>query len=716
MKTSFLILCLISISCLTAAQFQTNLSNVQTVSDIHRLANGKYSHSVARHAGKPARYYNPFQNDRDAREAKLLAGSKKPLQTNHIVFHFDQANGFNDLLCVNADTMFLSNYNMNWVNSTTLEADMPAGYYQLFCSMDGFIVQRYIFDGHFLVYTDMDTTILSSSANHQIRLVALDEYGDTLQGQSGDSGDGFGVNVEFDEPSKVPYSSYCYSGFVPDSIMVSDIPPNMKILMNRIFVTKKKLYQQYSITYPVLSGVTSDTALTSDPSEMKHSMQILNSAPSGKDFYLAWGYGPVSNDSLTGSVDTFVGAFLWDDYPSSETDSVILYLNQSPVDSNKSFFATFIDHLGLNPMSTTHMTDIMTPITYLYKTNDLIFSTQGNYPPVESDYRISPGEAVTVGNTAPFNVTWQVNKPGQPFIDIYSHFRGQSNERRYVDVPLCTYQIWDENIMIYQDSARNSFEIYYYTPGTGIYSVILNDSNYLFYGKQGFLQTTLTFDLANPTDACSPTMMAFKVQQGDNVSPEIVRGYPAKVSFTAADWEYTPSYQRIYHSLADVQLFYKNYDETTWTSLPVNSIPAKLDSTCGMPYEADLTPVMNSYSDSALIDLMVMLMDSVGNTTSQNLHPAFLLRDVIAGTGHKTIAGDFTIYPNPASDHIFLETGEGYFMVTLYSPEGKVLIEQSDKKEIDVSGLTPGIYLVRLTDSNGLNGRYGKFIKVTDGK
>jgi hypothetical protein len=711
MKTSFLILCLITISCIASAQSNTNFHGVQTVSDIHRLKNGKYSCSIARCAGKPARYYNPFQNNRDIREMKLPAGNRKPLQTNHIVFHFDQANGFKDLLCVNDDTMFSSNYNMNWVNSTTLEADMPAGYYQLFCSMDGFIVQRYIFDGHFLVYTDMDTTILSSSANHQIRLVALDEYGDTLQGQIGDSGDGFGINVEYDEPSKVAYSSICYSGFVPDSVMVSDIPSNMKILLNRVFVSKKKLYQQYAITYPALSGLTGDTILTSDPSELKHSVQILNSSPAGKDYYLAWGYGPVSNDSLTGIVDTFVGAFLWDDYPCSQSDTVILYLNQSPVDSNKSFFATFIDHLDLNPILTPQWSDIMTPITYLYKTGDLIFSTQGNYPPVESDYRIPPGEIAEVGNTAPFNVTWQVNEPGQPFIDIYSHFRGQSNERRYADVPYCTYQIWNENNMIYQDSARNSFEIYYYTSGTGIYSVILNDSNYVLYGKQGFLQTTLTFDLSNPQDACSPTLMALKVQQGDEVSPEIVRGYPATVRLTAADWEYTPSYQRIYHGIADVQLFYKKYEESSWSSLTVNSIPAKLDSTCGMPYEADLTPVMNSYSDSALIDLMVMLMDSVGNTTYQNLHPAFLFRDVVTGTGHKVSSDNFTIYPNPASDRISLETSEEHFRMTLYSLDGKVLLGQSDNKDVDVSGLTPGIYFLRLVDATGLNNRFRKLIK-----
>jgi hypothetical protein len=133
--------------------------------------------------------------------------------------------------------------------------------------------------------------------------------------------------------------------------------------------------------------------------------------------------------------------------------------------------------------------------------------------------------------------------------------------------------------------------------------------------------------------------------------------------------------------------------------------PAGFDSISGMPYIADLQPVMDAYPDSALIDLMVMLTDSAGNVNTQILHPAFLLRDVIAGTGTTPCNTTFSLHPNPATDKVAILTNEKEFILNLYSSKGQSLIEERNCREIDVGGLVPGIYFV------GVNGKFTKLVK-----
>jgi hypothetical protein len=225
------------------------------------------------------------------------------------------------------------------------------------------------------------------------------------------------------------------------------------------------------------------------------------------------------------------------------------------------------------------------------------------------------------------------------------------------------------------------------------------------FGNQGFHQTTLAFNLANPVDVNSPTLVAFKVLNGNTVSPEIVRGFPASVHFTVGDFTYTSPSQRIYHSVKDVQLLYKRYEDTTYLPISLAVDPAGLDSLSGMPYLADLQPVMNAYPDSAFIDLKVILTDSVGNVNTQTMHPAFLLRDVITGTGNIGRNAVFSLYPNPAADKVAVISNEKEFILNLYSSQGQSLIEKRNCREIDVSGLMPGIYFV------GVNGKFMKLVK-----
>jgi hypothetical protein len=130
-----------------------------------------------------------------------------------------------------------------------------------------------------------------------------------------------------------------------------------------------------------------------------------------------------------------------------------------------------------------------------------------------------------------------------------------------------------------------------------------------------------------------------------------------------------------------------------------------------MPYTADLEQVLSQYPDSAWIDLKIELTDSAGNSNVQIIHPAFLVRDVM--TRIKPVKRDpkVIIYPNPASDKITIDTAEEDVCVTIYTITGQPVTEVFNRKEIDISLLKSGLYIVRI--KNTINGRitFAKFIK-----
>jgi len=60
---------------------------------------------------------------------------------------------------------------------------------------------------------------------------------------------------------------------------------------------------------------------------------------------------------------------------------------------------------------------------------------------------------------------------------------------------------------------------------------------------------------------------------------------------------------------------------------------------------------------------------------------------------------DFTLYPNPAIDYLYIQGNEKKD-ITIYDTMGKKLISESDTQSVDVSKLTKGAYLIKLTSDN----------------
>jgi hypothetical protein len=499
-------------------------------------------------------------------------------------------------------------------------------------------------------------------------------------------------------------------GTITDYVKFSDVRSDIKILLGETAVLKPDQYNRYEITYQAMMGITKDTILSNSPSEYRNYTLIHHATPASHEPYYLYGCGIMAN-CLLGPRECIVVAFGSEDYPSQQTDTLRVFTSNVAVDTNKYLFCYQLYHCEYNPWNASGMNkSIDNAYYYVTPGNELVFSASGKFPPVTGDYMVANGEVAHLADNAPFNACFTVNDPVGYLIRIFPWFSGQACERRWIDKAVGTYDIWEGNQFLHHDSIGLN-NILWYATGPGIYSVVLNDSNYLLSGKPGFSRTTLTFDLG-AEDPNTPVIKTMQILMGSEIATNIIHGYSASMQFTAGDWPLIPSINKtVYRPLKDVHLYYKNFFESNWMELDLQSHPPSLDSLLGMPYSADLEPILAQYPDSAWIDLKIELIDSAGNSNVQTIHPAFLIRDAI--TGIKPLLNDFhvSIYPNPATDKINIITAEKDVNVTIFASNGQSVKEVVNIKEIDVNNLEPGFYTVRI--KNIINGRasYSKFIK-----
>lgn len=69
----------------------------------------------------------------------------------------------------------------------------------------------------------------------------------------------------------------------------------------------------------------------------------------------------------------------------------------------------------------------------------------------------------------------------------------------------------------------------------------------------------------------------------------------------------------------------------------------------------------------------------------------------------------FTIYPNPANDHLNLSIEKEVFDVQILSPLGQVLLTESNTKVLNISHLSPGMYIISVS-ADGITSKE-KFFK-----
>jgi hypothetical protein len=70
---------------------------------------------------------------------------------------------------------------------------------------------------------------------------------------------------------------------------------------------------------------------------------------------------------------------------------------------------------------------------------------------------------------------------------------------------------------------------------------------------------------------------------------------------------------------------------------------------------------------------------------------------------------DVTIYPNPTDNYLFIEGNKNPISISIYNLLGAEVISKSNTDKIDVSELSNGVYIIKISDGIGQTDR--KFIK-----
>ena len=79
------------------------------------------------------------------------------------------------------------------------------------------------------------------------------------------------------------------------------------------------------------------------------------------------------------------------------------------------------------------------------------------------------------------------------------------------------------------------------------------------------------------------------------------------------------------------------------------------------------------------------------------------------GIEEAAAAVSFSLYPNPATDRLNVECGEGLREVTILDVTGRTVVNAGTARTINVSGLAAGVYMVRVATDNGIG--IQKFVK-----
>ncbi len=109
---------------------------------------------------------------------------------------------------------------------------------------------------------------------------------------------------------------------------------------------------------------------------------------------------------------------------------------------------------------------------------------------------------------------------------------------------------------------------------------------------------------------------------------------------------------------------------------------------------------------------------SFGSTSLSNVEPIFAGSDLfiaklsgIAGIAELSSSSVISVYPNPASDMLTIETLQ-QGVIEIFNLEGQLLkrfIETDDKISIDISDFSSGVYIIKATTNEGVTVK--KFIK-----
>ena len=74
-----------------------------------------------------------------------------------------------------------------------------------------------------------------------------------------------------------------------------------------------------------------------------------------------------------------------------------------------------------------------------------------------------------------------------------------------------------------------------------------------------------------------------------------------------------------------------------------------------------------------------------------------------------SLDADLILYPSPTDNYLFIQGTTSQLSATVYNMLGKQVLNTQNTDKIDVSGLSDGVYIIKISD--GVNETQRKFIK-----
>ena len=172
----------------------------------------------------------------------------------------------------------------------------------------------------------------------------------------------------------------------------------------------------------------------------------------------------------------------------------------------------------------------------------------------------------------------------------------------------------------------------------------------------------------------------------------------------------------------NISLEVKVHNSGTSTAHNVSSAISTLDSDVTVTTSniaiGDISGGSDAWAQSFVFDISSSCPDkdvvfTITNTSDEGTWIDTVIMHIAHTVAVATINMDAVrIYPNPAKQYLHIEnnTGTGIATFEIYTINGRLITKESNTNIINVSSLQTGLYLLRITDTDGKIGRY-KFIK-----
>ncbi|KPE51174.1 T9SS type A sorting domain-containing protein [Chryseobacterium indologenes] len=107
-----------------------------------------------------------------------------------------------------------------------------------------------------------------------------------------------------------------------------------------------------------------------------------------------------------------------------------------------------------------------------------------------------------------------------------------------------------------------------------------------------------------------------------------------------------------------------------------------------------------SQNEGVVLSFTINTATFNGNTNTTKLL-SYLVPGSLSTLETKNIPSDITVYPNPSADLVTLKSKEDIKKITVHSLDGKVILSAENRKDIDISGLPEGTYILQGILKNG---------------